>query len=127
MKLFAKCIKCKHEIIFNSNHKTRVEFAMYEGKTKTLVCTNCDIKNSLKVNDLFVKESKLAFIIAGLVFLIGTPILIYYLPIFILKYGGLYSSLGAAGLLLIPGIIYSNILKEDRIRVNTFNRGWTKD
>ncbi|MFD0989701.1 hypothetical protein ACFQ1R_06310 [Mariniflexile jejuense] len=98
---------------------------MYEGKIKTLICDNCGIKNSFKVNDIFAKESKLAFINAGIVFLIGTPILIYYLPIFILKYGGLYTSLGAGGLLLIPGFIYSNILKEDRIRVNTFNRGWT--
>lgn len=127
MKLFVKCIKCKHEINFNSNHKTRVEFAMHEGETKILVCANCGLKNNFKVNELFAKESKLAFIIAGLVFLIGTPILIYYLPIFILKYGSLYSSLGAAGLLVIPVIIYSNILKEDRIRVNTFNRGWIKD
>ncbi|MBP0904464.1 hypothetical protein [Mariniflexile gromovii] len=125
MKLFAKCSKCKHEISFSSNHKTRVEFAMYEGKIKTLICDICGNKNSFKVNDIFAKESKLAFIIAGIVFLIGTPILIYYLPIFILKYGGLYTSLGAGGLLLIPGFIYSNILKEDRIRVNTFNRGWT--
>ena len=62
------------------------------------------VKNRVNVNDFFVKESKLALIIAGLVFLIGTSTLIYYLPIFILKYGGLYSSLGAAGLLLIPGI-----------------------
>lgn len=127
MKLFVKCIKCKHEINFNTNHKTRVEFAMHEGETKILVCANCGLKNNFKVNELFAKESKLAFIIAGLVFLIGTPILIYYLPIFILKYGSLYSSLGAAGLLVIPVIIYSNILKEDRIRVNTFNRGWIKD
>ena len=127
MKLFAKCPKCKHEISFSSNYKTRVEYAMYEGKTKFLVCDNCGIKNSFKVNHLFAKESKLAVSMAGLIFLIGTPILIYYLPILILKYGGIYASLGAAGLLLIPGIVYSTTLKEDRIRVNTFNRGWIKD
>ena len=124
MKLFVKCPKCKNETSFRSKHKTRVEFAMYEGHTKTLICDNCGIKNTFKVNDVFAKESKIAFIIAGLVFLIGTPILIYYLPIYILKYGGLYTSLGASGLLLIPGFIYANILKEDRLRVNTFNRGW---
>lgn len=124
MKLFAKCTKCKHEMSFDSNHKTRVEFAMYDGHTKTLNCKNCQQSNNLKVNDLYAKESKTAIKIASLIFLIGTPILIYYIPTFLLKYGGLYSTLGIAGFMLIPVFVYSNILKEDRIRVNTFNRGW---
>ncbi|WP_154662140.1 hypothetical protein [Siansivirga zeaxanthinifaciens] len=124
MKLFAKCIKCRREICFNSNQKTRVEFVMYEGKTKALTCNHCKHNNIFKVNELFAKESKFALIIACAIFLVGTPILIYYVPIFLLKYGGIYSSLVIAGFMLVPIIVYSNILKEDRIRVNTFNLGY---
>ncbi|MFD0836780.1 hypothetical protein ACFQ0I_13460 [Mariniflexile aquimaris] len=124
MKLFATCLKCKHELSFNSDHKTRVEFVMHEGKIKVIECYNCHHKNLFIVNDLYAKKSKLAFVIASIIFLVGTPFLIYYIPIFLLKNGGIYSSLIIGGFMLIPIIVYSTILKEDRIRVNTFNRGY---
>ncbi|MDO7171875.1 hypothetical protein [Mariniflexile sp. AS56] len=127
MKLFATYSNCKHEINFSSNYNTRVELAMYDGEIKTLNCKNCNLNSNFKVNELYAKESKTALIIASLILIIGTPILIYYIPMFLLRHGGLYSTLAIASFFLIPVIVYSNILKEERIRVNTFNRDWLKD
>ncbi|MFH4964966.1 hypothetical protein V8G69_08180 [Gaetbulibacter sp. M235] len=127
MKLFAVCPKCKNEISFNSIHKTRVEFAMNDGETKTLNCKICEYKNTFKINELYAKESKIAQIIAGLIFFIGTPFLLFYAKTILIKMGTLKLTLIIGSFMLIPALIYKTILKEDRIRVNTFNRGRLKN
>ena len=121
MKLFAICPKCKQEIDFKSKLKTRAEFALKEGETKSLICESCETENSFKVDELTAKKSNIALIVAGLLFLIGIPFVIYYLSHFVLKIGGLYATLTIVGFLLIPIVVYKMIQSNEKIRVNRFN------
>jgi hypothetical protein len=127
MKVFAICSNCKREITFNSKHKTRVEFAKQKGETKTLYCKSCAHKNKFKVDELFAKESKTALIVACLIFFFGIPFVLYYITDFVLKIGGLYSSLTIGGFILIPIIVYKTIKYKERIRISTFNSKKLKD
>lgn len=121
MKLFAICPKCKQEINFKSKLKTRAEFALKEGETKSLICESCETENSFKVDELTAKKSNIALIVAGLLFLIGIPFVIYYVSHFVLKIGGLYATLTIVGFLLIPIVVYKMIQTNEKIRVNRFN------
>ena len=127
MKLFAICPKCKQEIDFKSKLKTRAEFAFKEGETKSLICESCETENSFKVDELTAKKSNIALIVAGLLFLIGIPFVIYYLSHFVLKIGGLYATLTIVGFLLIPIVVYKMIQTNEKIRVNRFNNSKLKN
>ena len=121
MKLFAICPKCKQEIIFKSKLKTRAEFALNEGETKSLICEYCEHENSFKVDELTAKQSKIALIVAGLLFVLGIPFVIYYVTHIVLKIGGLYAALTLIGFLLIPIVVYKMIQTGEKIRVKKFN------
>ena len=73
MKVFVKFKSCTKEIIYRTNSYTRVEFAMLEGDLKQLGCSYCNGTYDFEVDEFYAKHSKIAQIIAGLVFLIGTP------------------------------------------------------
>ncbi len=107
MKVYGKCKNCKNEIDYSISRSTRVEFAMKDGENITLNCKNCGTANEFYVDELYAKESKITQIVAGLIFLIGTPLSFLFI-------GLIYS--------LIPVIIFGIMLKKDRMRVNYFNR-----
>jgi len=121
MKLFAICPKCKQEITFKSKLKTRSEFALKEGESKSLICEYCELESSFKAEELTAKKSNIDLIVAGLLFLLGIPFVIYYVSHFVLKIGGLYASLTIFGFLLIPIVVYKMIQTNEKIRVNRFN------
>ncbi|MGN7515737.1 MAG: hypothetical protein ACTHOM_15270 [Allomuricauda sp.] len=126
MKVYGKCNKCKTEIGYSTSANTRVEFAMQHGEKKTLNCKNCGIKTEFNVDELYAKESKIAQFGAGLIFLIGTPLMFFFVnPIFNGSRNH-YVIYIVGGFLLIPVIAYGIITKQEQTRVNSFNRSKLK-
>ena len=122
MKAYAKCKNCKAEIGYSTSANTRVEFAMQDGENKTLNCKNCGTKTEFHVDELYTKESKVAQIGAGLILLIGTPLMFLFVnPIFTGSRNH-YVIYIVGGFLLVPIIAYGIIKKQDQTRVNAFNR-----
>ncbi|MFC4722787.1 hypothetical protein ACFO5O_10670 [Geojedonia litorea] len=111
---------------YSTNANTRVEFAMQDGENKTLTCKNCGIKIEFIVDELYAKESKIAQIGAGLIFLIGTPIMLLFVSPIFSESRAHYVIYVVSGFLLIPVIVYGVIKKQDRDRVNSFNRSKLK-
>ena len=126
MKVYGKCKNCKGEIGYSTNANTRVEFAMQDGENKTLTCKNCGIRTEFKVDELYAKESKIAQIGAGLIFLIGTPIMFLFVSPIFSESRAHYVIYVVGGFLLIPVIVYGVVKKQDRDRVNSFNRSKLK-
>ena len=122
MKVFGKCKNCKTEIRYSTSANTRVEFAMQEGEIKTLNCKNCGIKNDFHVDELYTKESKLAQIGAGIIFLIGTPLMFFFVNPIFSESRNHYVIYIVGGFLLVPVIAYGIIRKQDQTRVSSFNR-----
>ncbi|WP_299781495.1 hypothetical protein [uncultured Formosa sp.] len=126
MNVYGKCKKCKQEIKFYTNANTRVEFAMQDGENKTLTCKKCEIQTVFCVDELYAKESKIAQIGAGLIFLVGTPIMFYFVSPMFMESKAHYLIYAVGGFLLIPVIIFGVIKEQERIRVNSFNRSKLK-
>lgn len=126
MKVYGKCKKCKTEIGYSTSANTRIEFAMQDGENKTLNCKNCGIKTEFHVDELYTKESKIAQIGAGLIFLIGTPLMFFFVnPIFSGNRNH-YVIYIVGGFLLVPVVAYGIIKKQDQTRVSSFNRSKLK-
>lgn len=115
MKIYGKCGNCKNEIEFRTYSNTRAEFAMNEGEIKKPNCKNCGQNNEIHVDELYAKESKLALIIAGIIFLVGTITIILTFPLMFM-----------VGFIGVPLIAYGIIRKQERTRVNSFNHSKLK-
>ncbi|MBZ9731647.1 hypothetical protein LB467_18325 [Salegentibacter sp. JZCK2] len=122
MKLFLKCQNCKNEIGFRSDSNTRIEFSMNEGERKKIVCKNCGTNNEKHVNEIYASESKLALLIAGLIFLIGTPVTLYVMFEIMKVTRNHYMIWIIGGILLVPVFAYITISKQEQNRVSGFNR-----
>ena len=119
---YGKCPKCKSEMSYSTHANTRVEFAMQDGENKILTCKNCGTTTEFHVDEFYAKESKIAQIGAGLIFLIGTPFLFFFInPIFSGSRSH-YVIYIIGGFLLVPVIAYGIIKKQDQIRVSSFIR-----
>ena len=126
MKVYGKCKSCNKEIGYSTNVNTRVEFAIEEGERKILNCKKCKRKIEFHVDELYAKDSKIAQLIAGVVFLIGTPLIFFCIKSFFLVIRSHYVIYIVSGFLLVPSVVYRIIKKGDQVRVNSFNRSYLK-
>lgn len=122
MKVYEKCKNCETENGYSTNANTRVEFAMQEGETKTLNCTNCGTNTEYHVYELYAKSSKIAQLIAGLIFFIGTPLIFFGINPIFMGSRSHYVIYIVGGFLLVPIFGYVIINKQDQTRVSDFNR-----
>jgi hypothetical protein len=126
MKIFGRCKNCKNEVPFSTRSTTRFDLAMKSGESKTLYCKKCGIKGDFHVDDLYTKESKIAQIGAGLILLIGTPLIFFSINGIFIESRNHYMIYILGGFLLVPVIVYSIINKQDQTRVSSFNRNKLK-
>jgi len=122
MKVYGKCKKCKNEIGYSISVNTRVEFAMQDGENKILNCKNCGMNTEIHVDELYAKKSKLAQIIAGLIFFIGTPLTLLFVYPVLSESSNHYVIYMVSGFLLVPVMVYGIIIKKEQNRVSSFNR-----
>lgn len=123
MKVYGKCDKCSHEIVFHTTAQTRVELAMQHDEHILLTCNNCRFEKKFHVNNIYTKPSIFLHLIAGLVFLIGTPLLfILIFPILSKSNINNYVVYAIGGILIVPFYIYKILKQQDQRRVNSFNR-----
>lgn len=126
MNVFCKCPNCAVEYCSKTNAKTRVEYAKKYGNVVRLECPSCGEVNAIHVNKIYTKSSKSIFILSILVFLIGIGFGGYYLMNQILEMKTVVGIVVIASILLAPSWVYSILQKEDRLRVNSFNRTYLK-
>jgi hypothetical protein len=121
MILTTRCNNCNQEIKKWTWYTDRIELAKSEGEFIEQNCKSCDNKTKNHVDDFQATPSKFAHVIASLIFLIGTPIVLYLIwdVLWMLKRS--YSILVVAGLVLVPITVYVLILKDDRRKVRSFN------
>jgi hypothetical protein len=122
MKVYTECSKCKHEISFWTWSSDRIEFIKSKGKSIKLTCGKCNWTDNYEINNLKAKESKLFHFIGMLIFFIGTLFLYLFLRDYLFKINYVFGILGLVIPLIIPYLIFGTITKNDRERVNNFNR-----
>lgn len=128
LKLYLKCSSCKHENSLKSSATTRIEYVMLEkNKTIDIDCAKCNKRTSASVNKIYAKESKLAYFIAGIIFLIGSLLVLIFWSKILSGSKSVMGLYAVALILLAPVWIYIIIKKEDRIRVGTFNHTYVSE
>lgn len=121
MKLYTNCKNCKKEIRFFTWEADRIRLAMDKGKKIELKCKNCNHVYKYHLNDLTAKESKIALAIGLLIFLVGTPLTVYWLWKYLFKVSLIYSTITIASLIVVPLTIFILIEKGQREKVSRFN------
>lgn len=122
MKLFTNCKNCKSEIRFKSWYSDRVEIKKSVGDSLQLKCKSCNKTDKYRIDTIKAKESKLALFFAFIIFLIGTPIMLFFLWDYFLKANYLYGILGLLLPLIIPSVIYMIVNKNESSKVRLFNQ-----
>jgi hypothetical protein len=121
MRLYIKCSECSKDISFWTWSSDRVSIKMTHGEKIGLDCKSCNTTKEYYIDDLRAKKSKIASIIASVIFIIGTPIALILLWDYIWQ-TRLYGAFGLILIIGIPTTIYGIINKNDSQRVRLFNR-----
>jgi uncharacterized membrane protein YuzA (DUF378 family) len=121
MKLYTNCTHCSKEITFSCWEPDRVELSKAKGEEIELSCKSFLRTDSYHVNSINATESKLAQIVGLLIFLLGTPLIIYCLWDYMFRSSYIYAIAGLAGIITVPFMIYSVMEKEEREKVRNFN------
>ena len=127
MKLYLKCPSCKYENSFKSDVATRVEYTMKNGKTKELNCKECHKKTTIHINRIYAKESKLAYLLAGSIFLIGSIIVLIFWSKFLINSHSSFGSYAVGLFLIVPVWVYVVIHNQNLMRIRTFNRAYVRE
>ncbi|MCH8534848.1 MAG: hypothetical protein LAT51_07260 [Flavobacteriaceae bacterium] len=126
MNVYCKCPGCTSENRSKTNAKTRVEYAKKQGSSVRLQCANCGKVKAIHVNKIYAKKSKSIFILSIFIFLFGIGFGGYYLMQLISEMKTVIGIVAIASLFIVPSWVYSNLQKEDQLRVNSFNRTYVK-
>ncbi len=122
MRVYTKCTSCKHEISFWTNQKDRVEFKMQNGDFIQLRCKKCLKTGNYEIQKFKARESIFAQIIALSIFIIGTPLIFIFLWEYLTQSSYIYLIIAVVIPILIPSLIYGLITKDERNKVQGFNR-----
>ena len=122
MKIFTNCKSCKSEIRYKTWYSDRVELKKSVRDSLTLTCESCNKTDKYRIDSFKAKESKLALLVAFFIFLIGTPILLFFLWDYFFKVNYLHGALGLLIPLIIPSFIYMVISKSESAKVRLFNQ-----
>ncbi|HPE83060.1 MAG TPA: hypothetical protein PLV43_05030 [Aequorivita sp.] len=96
-------------------------------KTIDIDCARCNNRISTSVNKIYAKESKLAYFIAGIIFLIGSILILIFWSKFLSNSKNAMGLYAVALLLLVPVWIYIIIQKQERIKVSSFNHTYVSE
>ncbi|WP_144669212.1 hypothetical protein [Dokdonia sp. Hel_I_53] len=100
---------------------------MENGKIRETYCKKCNQNSTLHANKFYAKESKLISILAGIIFLVGTLIGIYFVMEIVSEMKTVIGIIAVACGLLIPVWIYDILSKNDRNRVKAFNQTYVSE
>ena len=94
---------------------------MHEGEVYKTNCKHCGGVLYRNVNDIYAKESKVVTAVVSILTLVALMFSIIVI-IGYFKIGPKIGMYTAVGLPLVPGIAYSIYKRDERRRVNSFNR-----
>ena len=103
-------------------YSDRIDFKKSNKDFINLTCKKYKQTHKYNIDNVKAKESKIAQIIALELFVIGTPILFVFLWDYMFKTNNIYTILIFLLPFIVPSLIYNIIIKNDRQRVNLFNR-----
>ena len=124
MRLYCFCPKCKKEITINTRASDRFVLARKSGENFPLNCSHCGFRITIHVNDVKAEEWKYLRLLAGIIFIMISLLLLFFVKDIYNK----VSILKAIGIMLFPFFVgsffFSAIVKSNRKSIQYFNSKW---
>lgn len=127
MTLYTYCENCKNEINLPFSDYSRTDIMKKKGDFIELSCKKCWHNDLYHLNKIKAKKSQLATIVSLVIFIVGTPLLFYYIGNFFFRTTNINIIGLLFGFVAIPTVIYNLIQKEEKNKVINFNRIKIKD
>ncbi len=121
MILYVNCHNCNKKIRFSSWASDRVELSKSKGNSLELTCKHCGVKDIYHINSIKATESKTIQIIQLVILFIGTPLLILWIWDYLFSFTYPYAIIGLAAIIVIPSMVYSVIIQEQKKKIQRFN------
>lgn len=122
LKLYTRCNECSEDIYYYSWESTRANLQMQKGRFVQLECKQCGNVDNYHLNDLRAEKSNIALIVSFMIFAVGTPLVFFFLWDKLVKTANIYFMIVLLAIILVPSIMYGLILKDERKKINSFNR-----
>ena len=122
MIITTKCTNCKEPLSYKINSSDKVEFVMENGEFVEIQCDKCSTKEKYHIDTFYAKPNKISLIIATIIFLVGTPLVLYLVWDKIINSGCVLCITVIFIPIIIPSLIYGIMVKNDRIKTDAFNR-----
>ena len=122
IKLYTRCSECGENINYYSWETTRANLQMQKGRFVEIDCKHCGKVDNYYLNNLRAEKSNIALIVSFIIFALGTPAVFFLLWDTLVKTANLYFMIVLLGVILVPSIMYGLILKDERKKINSFNR-----
>ena len=121
MRLVFYCKSCGHDNYLKTLFTNRFDFAMKNGKIKTVTCSKCGVANQVSVNELYATKRTKLIAFVFLSSFLATGILGYYLLQFLVK-PTIFIHVYLISVLAIPSLISIFFQKGEMESVNLFNQ-----
>jgi len=122
MILYTNCHNCKKEVRFSAWESDRVELSKSKGDKIELTCNNCGQTDFYHLNKIIATESKISQIIGLAIFIIGTPLTIYFIWDYFFRFTYIYVIASLIGFIGVPYMVYSVLKREQKKKVRLFNK-----
>ena len=122
MTLSTDCKSCREEIRFFSLANDRVRLAKKKGEKFELRCDKCKSIDLYHVDEINAEENKIILIVGLMIFIIGTPLILYLIWDYIFQFANVRAIVGFVTMIGIPFIFFLIINENEEKRVRTFNR-----
>ena len=121
MRLQTRCQSCGEFIRFKERGRDRFELVKKRGVELNLSCNMCNRTLPYHVNDIKAIANKPLMLFAGLIFVLGTCLMIAYVSGLMIRFTNVHVVSSLAGFIIVPYFIYEAINQAIRQKVSYFN------
>ena len=122
MKLLLRCHHCRQDTKVKSSAHNRYELADKKGDLFDIQCAHCQKESRYNVNEVSATKSNYIGVLALSIFVLGTLGILYFLKDYVGLIYGPKSAFVLAYVATIPSVIYVILNRQERGKVNNFNR-----
>ncbi|GAB3341127.1 hypothetical protein GCM10027429_29110 [Marivirga atlantica] len=121
MKLITRCASCGSFKTFHAKVSDRFDLVKNRGEKVELSCKSCNANLKYDPNNIKAVENKRIYLVAALIFAIGSiAIFVGFWP-YLLKSRNAYFVAAFTGVVTVPFLIYQNIHHSQENRIKYFN------
>jgi len=122
MKLLLRCHDCREDIRVKSSAHNRYELADKKGDFFDAKCVHCQGESRYHVNEVSATKSNYTIVLTLAVFVFGTLGVLYFIQDYIDMVYNAKAAFVLAWVTAIPSMVYVILNRQEKGKINNFNR-----